>query len=418
MTATPVHSDRERFLLDAVPELEVAFPRSEYEERLQRLKTAASEARVDVVFLSSPESMCWLSGFAAEWYQGQSPTTWYPASGLAVHVEHDDWIHFDTEDEWILAKCTSASRDLRIHRHGVNEDVLEFIVRELRQQGWLDGATVGLEMWASRPNRGYSELFQAALERAGATVVDVTSLVRGLRRRKSVAELARVRSAQRIADIGMAAAIEKMAPGMTELDVYAEVVYAMARAGGENPGITMPVASGKKSACVHALASRRVIRPGEIVNVDVSGVYDRYHANMARTFSIGEPSPAVARRCAQVCGAVDVVAEVIRPGLPVRELLAAVEAYYTDAGLMDEWWWIGGYELGIAFPPDWVGEFWYELETDPGDQTFIAGDVCNYEANFYLPESAGLSMCINTMVFDETGASFLQTTPNELVVIA
>ncbi len=91
----------------------------------------------------------------------------------------------------------------------------------------------------------------------------------------------------------MAAARNALAPGVTELEVYGEIVAAMAKAGGENPGITMPVASGVKSACVHALASRRVIMPGNIVNVNVSGIYHRYHANMARCFSIGEPDPAV-----------------------------------------------------------------------------------------------------------------------------
>ena len=85
---------------------------------------------------------------------------------------------------------------------------------------------------------------------------------------------------------------------------------------------------------------------------------------------------------------------------------------------MEEWWWIGGYELGIAFPPDWVGEFYFDLETDPGQAVFEPGDVSNYEANFYLPDGAGLAMCINTMVFGDTDAQFLHATPDELIVIS
>lgn len=42
----------------------------------------------------------------------------------------------------------------------------------------------------------------------------------------------------------------------------------------------MPVASGTKSGCVHALASRRKIMPGDIDNVDVRGFFFRCHANM------------------------------------------------------------------------------------------------------------------------------------------
>lgn len=415
MTKPKYETDRERFNAECGPEMESAFPISEYRARHERLRAAMEKAGLDMVFLSAPESICWLTGYQAEWYQGQSSTKFQPAGGIAVHVNHDKWIHFDNDMEAVLVKFTSVSTDIRLNPHEL--DGADFVVRELSSENWLSGSRVGLEMHSSRPNRAYSEHFQRALEGAGAVVSDATLMVRAARRLKSPAELSMVRTAQRIADIGMQAAINNIAPGMTELEVYAEIVSAMARAGGENPGITLPVASGPKSPCVHALASRRVIMPGDIVTVDVSGVYNRYHANMARAISMGEPSPAVAQRCEIIYGAMDVVADTVRPHLPVRELMSTVEAYYRDAGILGEGWWIGGYELGIAFPPDWVGEFMYELGTDQGDATFLPGDVVNYEANFYLPEDAGLAMAINTMAFTDDSASFLQKTPNQLFIV-
>jgi hypothetical protein len=94
-----------------------------------------------------------------------------------------------------------------------------------------------------------------------------------------------------------------------------------------------------------------------------------------------------------------------------------VERYYREVGLWGDEWWIGGYELGIAFPPDWVGDFFYEVGSDPGDETFGPGDVANYEANFYLPEGKGLALCINTFAVEGDRAGFLQTTPPDLVVV-
>ena len=64
-----------------------------------------------------------------------------------------------------------------------------------------------------------------------------------------------------------------------------------------------------------------------------------------------------------------------------------------------------------------MGDFFYELGTDPGNEAFVPGDVVNYEANFYLPHNAGLAMSINTMAFTEEGAAFLQETPSEPIVI-
>ena len=41
----------------------------------------------------------------------------------------------------------------------------------------------------------------------------------------------------------------------------------------------------------------------------------------------------------------------------------------------------------------------------------------NYEANFYLPRNSGLTMGINTIAFSEDDAEFLQSTPNQFIVI-
>ena len=408
-------SDRDIYVKLMGPEMEAAFPMSEYRQRLEVLRSAMQQAKLDLVFLSSPEAINWLTGYAAEWYQGQSSTKFQPMSGIAVHVDHDRWIHFDTDMEPVLIRTTSVSEDVRLCPH--EKDGAEFIAKHLSAEGWLDQSAVGLELGSYRPNRVYSEHFQGKLEEKCKSVSDATKLVRKVRRQKSHAELASVRTAQRIADIGMQAAIDHIQPGMTELEVYAEVIAAMARAGGENAGITLPVASGLKSTCVHALASRRVIMPGEIVNVDVCGVYNRYHANMARAFSMGEPDPEVAKRCEIAYGAMDVVAQTVRPGLPVKDLMNTVKEYYKEHGILDEAWWIGGYELGIAFPPDWVGEFMYELVGEDDGESFLPGDVCNYEANFYLPNSAGMVMAINTLLFDDASAGFMQKTPNQLFVI-
>ena len=399
----------------AAAEPELAFSLEEYRQRLDRVRQAMQEEGLDLLFLSAPESLCYISGYQAEWYQAQSPTDWHPASGIMVRVDADDYLHFEEEDEAVLLRITTVSRDLRIRPHD-GSLMIEFIVDSCKAGAWLPGR-VGLEMWSYRPNRVVSQRFQTALEAAGCEVVDATHIVRRLRKLKSPQELAYTRTAQRIADIGMAAAREVLRPGVTELEVYGEIVRAMTKAGGENPGIPMPVASGVKSACVHALASRRTIMPGDIVNVDVSGVYHRYHANMARCFSMGEPDPEVRAAIEKVYGVVPIVAETIRPNLAVGQLLERVTDYYREVGILQDQWWIGGYELGIAFPPDWVGEFYYEWETDPGDAAFDPGLVVNYEANFYLPQAAGIAMCINTMAFGEEEAAFLQSTPSELTVI-
>jgi Xaa-Pro dipeptidase len=410
--------NKRQVLEELNPQLEVAFSLREYRDRLTRIRRAMAERDLDLLYLSTPESIFYVSGYAAEWYQGNGPAQWTPLSGIAIHVDRDRWIHFDDPEEIPLVQFTSVSPDVRIFE-GLGPEGADFIARELKAEGWLKGR-VALEMRSARPPRTVSELFQAALEAGGAAeVVDGTDVVRSVRRWKSPQERAYVRTAQRIADVGIRAAQEALAePGVTELVVYGAMIHAMAAAGGEVAAIPLPVVSGPRAATVHGLASRRQIMPGDVVNVDVCGVFHRYHANTARCFTIGEPDPVVLEHIRKTTGAVGVVAEILRPGLAVRDLLARVESYYRDVELLGDEWWIGGYELGIAFPPDWVGDFVYEYGVDPGDAAFEPGDVANYEANFYLPHNAGLAMSINTMLVEDDDAAFLQSIPSEPIVVA
>ena len=102
----------------------------------------------------------------------------------------------------------------------------------------------------------------------------------------------------------------------------------------------------------------------------------------------------------------------------VADLVDPARAYYEDQGLWEDRGWVGGYELGIAIPPDWDGPFVYDTDMDNGDATLDPGMVINLESDVYLPQKAGASLTINTMEFGENSVDFLTHFPNELTVIA
>ena len=400
----------------ASPGTEVPFTRAEYRTRLDRIRSAMSKAGVDLLYLSSPESLHYVCGLQAEWYQASGPIGWAPESGIAVHVEHDDFIHFEREHEKVLVRFSTISRDVRIPGEDEKWGLLSFIVRELKAEGWLDG-TVGLEMFAYRPSRGDSERFQKALEAEGCEVIDATLIVQEARRIKSPQELSYTRTAARIGDIGMQAAAEVMRAGMMELEVYGEVIRAMARAGGENPAITVPVNSGAKSAASHGLASRKVIMLGEIVHIDLCGVYNRYHSNLSRSLFVGDPPGDLADMVAASARSYEVLDAVLEPGVLINDVMKEMRGYYEDCGLWPHQRWIGGYELGVALPPDWVGPSFWDINTDHGERCFDAGMVGNFESQFFMPRAGGASVLIDTMLFDDDCAELLHRVQRELIVV-
>jgi len=156
---------------------------------------------------------------------------------------------------------------------------------------------------------------------------------------------------------------------------------------------------------------------GEQVNIDVSGVYWRYHANAARSFYVGEPPRDVLDYHDRSSGVFDVIANILKPGLTVGELVKAARQYYDEVGIWSDAGWVGGYELGIGFPPDWVGNFVYEMSDSDSERIFEPRTCVNFESQFFSPRMSGITYYICTLLFKEDLAELPVKAPRQLVVI-
>jgi Xaa-Pro dipeptidase len=414
-TMTDVNERRHRAMNFVPDPSEAPFTDAEYAERRARLRAAMDKSDVDLLYLTSPEAVYYLTGYSAIWYQTLGLAGWEPISGVALHRDSGDLIHIECDREQALTNLTTIAHDLRIWPLGQG-DFLTFIIDQLDQAGWL-GGTTALELSHYRPYPAASNRMCSAFQARGCTIEDATPIINAVRRLKSSQELAYVRKAADICDIGMRAAIEHARPGITELELFGEIMLALAKAGGENPGITLPVQSGHRTIASHAAPSRRVIEPGDTLNIDVCGVYNRYHSDNARTFSIGEPDPEIAKLVALSAEAFAIIDQTAKPGLPLNDLMKPLEDHYKAAGIWGSQRWTGGYELGCAVPPDWVGSFDYTVGEDSGDAVLEPGLVVNYESNFYLPGRPGMSMLIDTLVVDEESAGLVHHIPHQIIVI-
>jgi len=408
--------NRDLVFSECYPPKELAFSLAEYGERLLRIRQRMAKDDIDLLWMMAPESLYYVSGYTCEWYQAQSPKQWPATSGIAVHADHDKFILFDTPSEAIMCRFMTCAEDIRIFPMGSRRDGVAFIIDELRAEGWLKGM-VAMEFHSYRPNPAISARFRAAFSDAGCSVTDGTDVLREARWRKSPQEIAYIEKAAEIADVGLEAAQNAIRPGVTELEVYGEIVQAMAKAGGENPAITLPVLSGLKANTGHSLASRKMIEAGEQVNVDVCGVYHRYHANGARSFYVGEPPPDVLAYHDKSSGVFDVIEDMLRPNLPVAELVRRTREYYEDMGIWSDAGWVGGYELGIAFPPDWVGNFVYEMSDVDSDRIFEPGTVVNFESQFFSPRMSGITYYIDTLLFKQGSATLPIRAPRRLISV-
>jgi Xaa-Pro aminopeptidase len=144
------------------------------------------------------------------------------------------------------------------------------------------------------------------------------------------------------------------------------------------------------------------------VVVDLAGVSKRYHANLARTWWTGDPRAEDRHLASTAAGSLQVLKDKLKPGVSADTLAREMRRFYDDAGIWEWRSWVGGYEMGIAFPPAWTGNYVFDPASDIGrDKVFEPGIALNFENQFYLSNHRGLFFMIETVLLDEAGTHLL-----------
>ena len=266
------------------------------------------------------------------------------------------------------------------------------------------------------PNRVISEQIEQAFIEHNTKVVDVSVMLRQTRLVKSTAEISYIEQAVGLCEIGHAAIRTKAKTGMTELELFGEVIRAMAANGGELAALipiftVSPFIKDHMVAIGHSLPGHRAIEADTILTADLCGVVHRYHGNIMQGHYFGEPPKELVDRYRRAAGVYDVIENECKAGMTVADVNKILNRYYREVGLGDEPGWALGYELGLSLPPDWVGEFYFNIKDDDYlDRVFEANMITNFESLFN-------TSLIETLHWHESGVRRLSKSPPGLSVI-
>ena len=190
--------------------------------------------------------------------------------------------------------------------------------------------------------------------------VSVTREILTQRMIKDQEELGLIRKACAIMQIGHDRVFEVLRPGMTELELAAEIEYAHRRAGHEGAicirisdylMVNGPLASGENlyrttgwantitgvglSPAITAGPSLRPIQPGDIVMADIPVFHHGYHCDESRTYVLGEPKPGVRALHDSLREIVDAVLHNMKPGVRCKDLFHTAHDYAQRLGADD-----------------------------------------------------------------------------------
>ena len=416
------------------------FPAEEYEGRLDRVRAAMGERRLEACLISAPENVYYLTGLDHQGYfayqalvlpRDGAPLLVTRAMEKAIvrdqtpslrHVGYSDGIRplpppADRQEDLVLATRDSEGEvaglrpwegSLGVSIHGPLEAAgLEPAVQatlEALAAAGIDGGRVGIEKKSAFLPFHIAEKVVAGLARVEWT--DCSGLVDDCRLVQSPLEQRCTREAARVSESMMLSSIATAGPGVAEQDVIAAAYDAMFRRGGTYPGFVPLVRSTRTIEHEHGTWQAGTLAEGDLLFLEMAGCVRRYHAPAGRLVYIGR-APEAARRTQAVCReAIERAAEEIGPGVRAGDVYRAWQSRIDEAGLSAYRRHHCGYSVGIGYPPSWSGSGTPRGLREDSDLMLRSGMVFHL-MSWLLRTGQGDSFLSDTVLVTDEGCELL-----------
>ncbi len=342
------------------------FTPDEFASRLSKTRTAMAAAGLDVLIISDPSNMAWLTG-----YDGWS---FYVHQAVVVGTDFDP-IWFGRGQDAAGARRTTWLPEADIigypdhYVQSTERHPMDYLAARLTERG-QGTKRIGVEM----DNYWFSAKAYAALTSGlpDASFFDATALVNWQRAVKSETELDYMRVAGRFVEKMHKRIFEVVEPGLPKSSLVAEIYDAGLRyddqigAGGDYPALVPLLPSGADAAAPHLTWDDKPMKTGEGTFFEIAGVYRRYHCPLSRTVFLGQPTKDFLEAEKAVQEGMEAGLEVARAGNLCEDIAKAFFAVLSRHGIEKDN--RTGYPIGLSYPPDW-GERTMSLRA--GDKTVL-----------------------------------------------
>jgi Xaa-Pro aminopeptidase len=236
-----------------------------------------------------------------------------------------------------------------------------------------------------------------------------SGLVESLRAVKDPSELELLKQAFAISDKVFQTILGSIAPGMSELELSAEISYLHKMLGAENDSFDVIVASGVRGSMPHGTATDKPLRKGEFITLDFGCLYQGYHSDMTRTVCLGTPTPEMKNVYAIVKEAQQRGCDAVKAGASAKRIDGISRKFIASKGFGKYF----GHSLGHG-----VGLDIHELPriAPKSRDTLVDGNVITIEPGIYLPGRFGIRI-EDTVIVRNEGCEVLTGSPKELIII-
>ena len=345
------------------------FSKSEYIERLNKVKKSMQEKGIDLLVSQDTANINYLTGYDA-W-------SFYYAQCVIIHVDSEEPLLFVRDQDAggaFLQNCWSQENIIvyaEKYIHTWPNHPYDYLIEIIKNKNW-DKLSIGLEMDSHYFTAFcYKKLLDGLPD---ATLKDCERLVNWVRFVKSDAEIDLMKNAALITDKSMQTAIDVINPGVRQCDAVGEIQKAMfygtPEYGGEYSSIATLLPTGAGTSASHLTATQERFVKGEATIIEIAGVYKRYHAPLARTVLLGKAEQKKIDAINATNEALNEGISAIKPGNTADDVAQKFWAVLDKYDIKKESRTV--YSIGIGYPPDW-GE--HTINISKGDPTILQPNV-------------------------------------------
>ena len=236
-----------------------------------------------------------------------------------------------------------------------------------------------------------------------------SALVAGLALVKDRDEVACMEKAAAISDGVFHDILKSIRPGVSELEIAAEISWLNRRRGAESDAFDVIVASGPRGALPHARPTARKIRKGEFILLDFGSTVRGYCSDLTRTVALGGAPRKLREAYRAVLEALETATASARGGMTASGLDAVARGCIRRRGFGRYFTHSLGHGLGLR-----VHE--RPSVSALSREVLRTGSVITIEPGVYIPGSGGVRIEDDVLLGD-TGCRVLTRSPRELIVL-
>lgn len=352
--------------------------------RLQNFRDQFPRIGIDAFIVTFPPHVRYLSGFTGD----NAVCLISPRSAVLVtDGRYADQVKQETNGWKIIIGGGSLIQELRTHR----------LVRPQWRIG-IDGNTMVL-----------AQFKQLKATLAHSRLVPKVEAVESLTGVKDAEEIGKIRRAVEISDAVFNDVLGMLKPGITEIDIAAEITFRHRKSGADGDAFEPIVASGPRGALPHAHPTPRKIRRGEFLTIDMGCIYQGYHSDMTRTVSIGSPNRDARKIYRIVLDAQVRAVDAARSGMKTSDLDAVARNHIRKNGYSQYFRHSLGHGVGL------------QIHESPrismqSRSALAAGNVITIEPGIYIPNIGGVRI-EDIVVIRENGCDVLTRSPKDLLIL-